>query len=636
MNKNAIIGVVVVALLGGVGYLYWDDIAPLVGLAPEAEAPARTDTAPVRPKPKVLTAEEYQGKLGEIFTAIAEREGKFLYGGALNGYEGEIKALTVTYPEAAKRKNINLTGTLAWARNDDWSGVDWRAELKGDPLGEIIMASGGDEGQLQLAEGKKNLQNRPVTERLWFELTRPLWLLPVSHYGFKVTKAEAVEDQEGVVRLTLTPEELPGSGFFATREMTLELRGPEFELVSYGLKMYVDGEVVQHTVKWEKIGGAPAEGGDSEASGGGAEPEEGEAKEGEAAAGEEGGAAEGGTEGAAADAGNEGGAADAGNEGGADKGGDVTYKITVNDQEFSIKGDRSGEGMELAAGESGSSYQFTYTDGKLSGLTVESDKDGVKYHLELAGVKPLTAPLDEKRSSIGESFKDPGNAAEWTNKTLDWKFPKDVPVPEGEEVAAEGEGGDTGAQANAANAEGDDENANKPEGGDANKPEDEGEEVKADEDADRPAERATANNRRREEPAAEDEGDDAEADQPKPQRQQRQDREQPARTATAAPARQATTSAGATASTIRAARPASSAYTLGMKAYREGRGLEAERQLLRAPQTSTSCRVLGEIYYGRGDYSRAHSYLSRTAQLAPQSWEAERARQLLHRMGYPY
>ena len=90
----------------------------------------------------------------------------------------------------------------------------------------------------------------------------------------------------------------------------------------------------------------------------------------------------------------------------------------------------------------------------------------------------------------------------------------------------------------------------------------------------------------------------------------------------------------------RAAAPSASAYTLGVKAYREGRHVEAERQLSIAvrqqPGNAAAQLMLGEIYYGRGDYGRAHACLSRAAQLSSQSWIGARARQLLQRMGYPY
>ena len=139
MKKSHII-ILVIALLGGGAYAaleYWDDIAPLIGLAPETTAvavrTARTDTAAAAAA--VSSVEEYQGKVGEILSAIAEHEGRFLYGDNVLGYEATIAKLKISYPAGLKRQNVDATGKVLWARTDDWAGVNWRMELKGKPVG---------------------------------------------------------------------------------------------------------------------------------------------------------------------------------------------------------------------------------------------------------------------------------------------------------------------------------------------------------------------------------------------------------------------------------------------------------------------------------------------------------------------
>lgn len=576
MNKKAIYGIVLAALLGGTGFLYWDDIAPLIGMAPAAPpvvARQAADTAPARPAEP--TVEEYQGKIGDILGAIWNREGAFLFGSINGGFEADIKKFAVAYPQEMKRKNLNLTGKLLWSHADDWSEYPCHAQLEGEPVGRIIICSGKG-GQVQDVAASRSYAGAVIVERFMYEMMNPLLLFPASYYGFKVTKVEAGE--EGIIKLTLEPPARADSGFFAVRQMTIEVRGEQYELVSYTLKLFIDGKIVTHTARWQKDGD--------------------------------------------------------------------NFRISTDNGTLVVKGERTDEQMVLAcAGDNPATYTFTYGDSAVTGIAVALKHDGIDYSLELAEISALDDFPGEAQVTVGAAFKNAAAASEWATAKLGWADPASVAAPE--EEGAEGEAGDTTAMASAeAGADTAASEEEQPAEGDED-PNAEPEQEAATTTAPAREERATASaSRTARQQTPREEPEEPAAEEPAAA---------PARTAaarattrpaaTVAPTRTTAstppTTAGATTTTVRrASAPTTTAYTRGVAAYRAGRHLEAETQLLTAvrqqPGNATAQLMLGEIYYGRGDYGRAHAYLSRAAQLSSQSWIGTRARQLLQRMGYPY
>lgn len=573
MNKNIIYGIVLaIVVLGGGGYLYWDDIVNLIpeeyrSYIPGYVAPAPppvADTAPVTPAEP--TVEEYQEKVGDILGAIAENEAAYLFGGTALGYEATIAKLQVTYPADRGVKNIDATGKMLWARADDWSGIDWRLELKGEPVGEMIATSAGG-GQLQDVAGSRSHSGPRVIKRLWYEAASPLWLVPVSTMGLKLQKVERGEE-EGVVTLTFTPEARPDNGFCEVRSVAITVRGEEYELVNYTLKMYVDGKIVTHSTDWKR---------------------------------EENG-----------------------------------YSISIDNGALALKGERTPEQMVLACeGENPATYTFTYSDSVVSGISVDLKRDGVAYAIELTDIKRITEPLTEERLAVGEAFKDPAGAPEWAAAKLGWKIPAEVPAPEdewdgpvaeegGDSPAAEGEG--AGEESAQANADAETQAAGEEEGEETERP-------AATAQAARPAPAPA--------PAEAEEEEEAPAPAPAPRptpapAPRPQPAPQPAR-----PATTATAAAPATGSRPAVARPAAPApYTQAVTAYRGGNLRLAEQKLLQtlrqSPNHAGANYLLGYIYYTRGNYSAAHTYLSRTWRQTRDRQLAAQAQQLLHRMGYPY
>ncbi len=572
MNRNVIIGIVLaIVALGGGGYLYWDDIVNVIPedyrsyipgyVAPAPPVVQATDTAAAAGP----TVEEYREKVAAIFDAVAQHEGLWLYGDTAWGYSTTLKTLAITYPENSGQKNINVSGKMIWTRIDDWSMWNWRVDLEGNPYGEV-NATNSEGTQLRDVGGSKNYEGSPVCERLWYELSNPLWLLPVTNFDLPLSLVE--EGEEGTVRLVFANDEAPGQGFYAVRSMTMEVRSEEdnYELVSYTLKLFVDGKIRTHSIRWEKAGD--------------------------------------------------------------------NYILTTDQGRMEVES-RTSEGMVLAcAGTNPTRYTFAYGEHGFAGVSIALTREDVTYEAELSDVEPLIDPPGEK-FLLGAEYKEPDEASVWAQEKMGWRNPGDVAAPT-EDSEDENDTG-TASPTEVSSSETED-------GTDAGRT---AQAVNAQEEGDeeeQPAETAQA---ARPAPApasaeAEEEEEEEEAPAPAPAPRpapQPAPRPQPA----AQPARQATTATAAAPATggTAVARPAAPApYTQAVTAYRGGNLRLAEQKLQQtlrqSPNHAGANYLLGYIYYTRGNYSAAHTYLSRTWRQTRDRQLAAQAQQLLHRMGYPY
>lgn len=569
MNKNVIIGIVLaIVALGGGGFLYWDDIVNVIpeeyrSYIPGYVAPpvvVATDTG--TQQPEAATVEQYRGKLADILDAIANREGAWLLGQAAVGLEGKVGKFAVSYPEAAGRKNIDATGTLSFQRDEDWSWFNYQTELHGTPFDSLHAAMSSGDGAQFVDNSGKCYTGDPAGARLWYEIAGPLWLFPASTYRLELDKVSAGED-ETVILVFRAPEPAQ-QALFAVRGMELVVRGEEYELVSYTLRLLVDGKQVTRTVRWEQDGD--------------------------------------------------------------------NYKISTDNGMLVVQGERTDSGMVLAcAGDNPASYALTYTDGHLSQLAVSLTHDDVEYNLELAEITLLTELRDGGFYTVKTEFKEPTDVSSWSVATFGWpdvaelQIPDDVPV----------ESTDTaGEMAQAGAAEDGEETPSAEESESEEQP-------RAETSSNAQVARQAQPEPEAEEEAAEEEAEPAPAPAPAPQPAPRP-QPAPARPAPRPQPTQATTTPSATAAGSTAtARPAAPApYTQAITAYRGGNLQLAEQKLLQtlrqSPNHAGANYLLGYIYYTRGNYSAAHTYLSRTWRQTRDRQLAAQAQQLLHRMGYPY